>query len=36
MSAQGFSWAHYFVDGGGKMDDCTVVVAFVQPEQAQP
>lgn len=28
---QGFSWAHFFVDGGGKMDDCTVVVAFVQP-----
>jgi len=32
---QGFSWAHYFADGGGKMDDCTVVVAFVQPDTPQ-
>ncbi|KAF5843088.1 phosphatase 2C-like domain-containing protein [Dunaliella salina] len=32
---QGFSWANYFADGGGKMDDCTVVIAFVQPESPQ-
>jgi len=27
---QGFAWARFFAKGGGKMDDCTVIVAFVQ------
>eukprot|EP00798_Chlamydomonas_sp_ICE-L_P001507 gene1507-32885_t len=26
---QGFAWSRYFAKGGGKMDDVTVVVAFV-------
>jgi len=26
---QGFAWARYFAKGGGKMDDVTVVVAFI-------
>jgi len=26
----GMPWARFFVKGGGKMDDVTVVVAFVQ------
>ncbi|KAJ9520107.1 hypothetical protein QJQ45_030034 [Haematococcus lacustris] len=27
---QGHSWARFFAKGGGKMDDCTVIVALVQ------
>jgi hypothetical protein len=28
-SQQHSAWAHIFEKGGGKMDDCTVVAAFV-------
>lgn len=32
---QGFAWARFFAKGGGKMDDCTVIVAIVQPPQSE-
>lgn len=28
-SQTNFPWARFFLKGGGKMDDCTVLVAFV-------
>lgn len=30
---QGFAWARFFAKGGGKMDDCTVIVSLVQQEE---
>ncbi len=36
LFSQGYGWARYFAKGGGKMDDCTVIVSFVQPDNVAP